>query len=39
MMPYAMQVRLMAVNDKKEFVQFMDFVLGVKTILHPIGYD
>ena len=39
MMPYAMQVRLMAVNDKKEFVQFMDFVLGVKTILHPIESD
>ena len=39
MMPYAMQVRLMAVNDKKEFVQFMDFVLGVKTILHPVDSD
>lgn len=39
MMPYAMQVRLMAVNDKKEFVQFIDFVLGVKTILHPIDSD
>jgi hypothetical protein len=39
MMPYAMQVRLMAVNDKKEFVQFIDFVLGVKTILHPVESD
>lgn len=39
MMPYALQVRLMAVNDKKEFVQFIDFVLGVKTILHPIDSD
>lgn len=38
-MPYALQVRLMAVNDKKEFIQFMDFVLGVKTILHPIESD
>lgn len=38
-MPYALQVRLMAVNDKKEFVQFIDFVLGVKTILHPINSD
>ena len=38
-MPYALQVRLMAVNDKKEFVQFIDFVLGVKTILHPIESD
>lgn len=39
MMPYALQVRLMAVNDKKEFVQFIDFVLGVKTILHPVESD
>ena len=39
MMPYALQVRLMAVNSKKEFVQFMDFILGVKTILHPIESD
>ena len=38
-MPYAIQVRLMAVNDKNEFVQFMDFVLGVKVILHPISSD
>ena len=39
MVPYALQVRLMAVNDKKEFVQFIDFVLGVKTILHPVESD
>ena len=39
MMPYALQVRLMAVNDKKEFVQFFDFILGVKTILHPVDSD
>ena len=39
MVPYAMQVRLMAVNDKKEFVQFIDFVLGIKTILHPVESD
>ena len=39
MMPYALQVRLMAVNDKKEFVQFIDFVLGIKTILHPVSSD
>lgn len=32
--PYGLQVRLMAVNDKKEFVQFIDFIIGVKTILH-----
>ena len=39
MMPYALQVRLMAVNDKNEFVQFMDFVLGVKAIMHPLSSD
>ena len=39
MTPYAIQVRLMAVNDRNEFVQFMDFVVGVKTILHPIDSD
>lgn len=38
-MPYLIQARLMAVNDKNEFVQFMDFVLGVKVILHPINSD
>lgn len=32
--PYGLQVRLMAVNDKSEFVQFIDFIIGVKTILH-----
>ena len=37
--PYAINVRLMAVNDKNEFVQFIEFVLGVKTILHPIPSD
>lgn len=36
MMPYAIQVRLMAVNDQKEFVQYMDFIAGVKAYLHPI---
>ena len=34
--PYLMQVRLMAVNDKNEFVQFMDFIVGVKVVLHNI---
>lgn len=38
-MPYTISVRLMAVNDKNEFVQFMDFILGVKAILHPISSD
>ena len=37
--PYIMQVRLMAVNSNKEFVQFMDFNVGVKVILHPIKSD
>lgn len=34
--PYLMQVRLLAINDKKEFVQFMDFVVGIKVVLHGI---
>ena len=34
--PYAIQLRLMAVNDKKEFVQYMDFIVGVKAVLHAI---
>jgi hypothetical protein len=37
--PYLMQVRLMAVNDKNEFVQFMDFIVGVKVVLHLIKSD
>ena len=36
LLPYGIQVRLIAVNDKKEFVQFVDFIVGVKTILHPV---
>lgn len=39
MMPYAISVRLMAVNDKKEFIQYMDFVLGIKAIIHPVKSD
>lgn len=34
--PYLMQVRLMAINDKNEFVQFVDFIVGVKAVLHNI---
>lgn len=34
--PYAIQVRLIALNDKKEFVQYVDFIVGVKAILHVI---
>lgn len=37
MMPYAIQVRLMAVNDKKEFVQYIDFIVGVKAYLHSLS--
>ena len=36
MVPYGIQVRLIAVNDKKEFVQYVDFIVGVKTILHVV---
>lgn len=36
MQPYGIQVRLLAVNDQKQFVQAIDFIIGVKTILHPI---
>ena len=39
MQPYAIQVRLMAVNDKKEFIQYLDFIVGVKAVLHPIESD
>ena len=39
MVPLGVQVRLVAVNDKKEFVQYMDFVVGVKTIMHVIQTD
>lgn len=39
MMPYGIQVRLIAVNDKKEFVQYIDFIVGVKTILHSVSSD
>ena len=37
LLPFGVQVRLIAVNDKKEFVQFIDFIVGVKTILHPVA--
>ena len=39
MQPYLMQVRLSAVNDQNEFVQFIDFVLGVKVVLHVVKSD
>lgn len=39
MVPLGVQIRLVAVNDKKEFVQYMDFVIGVKTIMHVVQTD
>ena len=39
MMPFGVQCRMMAVNDKNEFVQYMDFIVGVKTILHLVKSD
>lgn len=39
MQPYQMQVRLMAVNSSNEFVQFMDFIVGIKVVLHSIKSD
>lgn len=39
MQPYLMQVRLMAINDKNEFVQFMDFIVGIKVNLHVVKSD
>ena len=37
--PYTMNVRLMAVNGEQEFVQFIDFVVGVKVNLHLVNSD
>ena len=34
--PYLMKVRLTGVNDKNEFVQFIDFIVGVKVNLHLV---
>lgn len=34
--PYLMKVRLTGVNDKNEFVQFLDFIVGVKVNLHLV---
>ena len=38
-LPYAINVRLTAVNDKDEFVQYLDFILGIKSILHVVNAD
>ena len=37
--PFGIQVRLIAKNEKNEFVQYVDFIVGVKAILHPVKSD
>lgn len=37
--PYGIQVRLIAKNEKNEFFQYIDLVIGVKAIMHPIKSD
>ena len=39
MIPYGLEVRLIAVNDRKQFIQYIDVVIGIKTILHPVKSD
>ena len=39
MLPYGIEVRLIALNDQKEFVQYIDVIIGIKTVLHPIDSD
>ena len=39
MLPYGIEVRLIALNENKEFVQYIDVIIGVKTIIHPIDSD
>lgn len=34
--PYAISIRLTALNQDNQFVQYMDFVIGVKTVMHLI---
>lgn len=36
MMPYGVEIRLMAINGEQEFVNYMTFIVGVKAVLHPI---
>lgn len=36
LLPYQMEVKLMAVNDRNEFVQFINFLVGVKVVLHLV---
>nr|DAT84553.1 MAG TPA: hypothetical protein [Caudoviricetes sp.] len=39
MMPYGVEVKLMAINGDQEFVNYMTFIVGVKAVLHPIDSD
>ena len=39
MTPYAVQIRLSVVNSADEFVQYMDIVVGIKTVLHLVDTD
>lgn len=39
LVPYGIQVRMIALNDKKEFVQYIDIVIGVKTVMHLVQSD
>lgn len=39
MMPYGVEIRLMAINGDQEFVNYMTFIVGVKAVLHPIDSD
>ena len=39
MMPYGVEIRLMAINGNEEFVNYMTFIVGVKAVLHPIDSD
>ena len=37
--PYAIEIRLNVINEKNEFVEYWNLVVGVKTILHLIDPD
>lgn len=39
MMPYGVEIRLMAINGDQQFVNYMTFIVGVKAVLHPIDSD
>ena len=39
MMPYGVEIKLMAINGEQEFVNYMTFIVGVKAVLHHIDSD